>query len=135
MSAWFWLHSLDRRAQSALPRLPTENWGLQVRPHVVDFTGDGSGCLGGFTGHTTNKSQHSFGRLHWTKWIATEGLATGAMWVDDCIPNRARGTFHASTATVHVYRPRAGVFTRMTVKLKRHSFTVRAVHNGGWYCA
>lgn len=56
------------------------------------------------------------------------------MWDDDCVPNRARGTFHATPVTVHVYRPRSGVLPRMTVRPRhRRAFTLSAVEATYWY--
>jgi hypothetical protein len=56
-----------------------------------------------------------FGRLHWTSYSARDGRAVGADWIDDFIQDGAAGTFHPVRATVHVCRPRHGLFTRMTI--------------------
>jgi hypothetical protein len=106
---------------SGLPALPTEltgKQGLEVRPPFVDFTGDGSGALGGFTGSPflrkpKLKSIRQFGRLRWTRWTMTDARATGAIWIDDGIPDEASGTFYPYAAEVRASRPRNGVFTRL----------------------
>jgi hypothetical protein len=56
----------------------------------------------------------------------------GADWIDNFIPDGAEGTFHAFRASVHVYRPRGGIFTRMTVTEQGHTFTLRARGRYGW---
>lgn len=106
---------------AALPVLPTELVGrqaLEVRPAVVDFTGDGSGALGGFTRrHSIPKprlrSLRQFGRLRWSTWNGNDARATGAVWIDNGIPDDAHGTFYPYQAEVRASRPRNGIFTRL----------------------
>ena len=124
-------------ASAASVKVPTENWGLQVRPYVIDFTGDGSGYLGGFDGHPFPKAHPAYGRLRWTEYNANEGRAWGAEWADKCNPDCASGTFFtAGKIYVHVYRPRNGVFTRMTLSgadFGRRSVTIAAHQSyGAW---
>ncbi|MDQ6745823.1 MAG: hypothetical protein M3Z27_07415 [Actinomycetota bacterium] len=126
----------------AAPRVPTEislrDGSLQIRPYVIDWTGDGSGFLGGFTRrHSFHKYSRggiaNFGRLHWTTYNGKEGRAWGAVWIDDFIPDGASGTFRASKVTVHVYRPRDGVFTRLEFRYGHHRVTLSAVHSGAYW--
>jgi hypothetical protein len=106
---------------ASLPALPTELVGkhaLEVRPAIVDFTGDGTGTLGGFTGQRAlpkPKLKHlsEFGRLHWTTWNATDAHGTGAIWLDNGIPDDATGTFFPYAVEVRASRPRNGIFTRL----------------------
>lgn len=120
---------------SATPRTPTEFGAPQIRPARIDYTGDGSAILGGFTKyrrlHKSSPLAH-FGRLHWTVYNGREGRAVGADWVDDFIPDGATGTFHPLRVTVHVYRPRHGIFTRMTITEQGHSYTFNA-HGSTWF--
>jgi hypothetical protein len=92
-----------------LPKLPTgyaAPVNLANRPSRILITGDGSGLLGGFTGHqTANKRNARWGRLHWTKWRPGRGYATGAEWIDNGIPDVATGIFHPYTAAVLAFRP------------------------------
>lgn len=122
-------------AMASATTVPTELGRPQVRPYLIDYTGDGSAFLGGFTRHHgLHKSSPLayFGRLHWTTYTARTGRAWGADWLDNFIPDGATGTFHAFKANVHVYRPRAGVFTRMTITDQRHSYTLHAIGRIGW---
>lgn len=84
-----------------------------VRPAQIIYTGDGSGILGGFSGK--GPLPH-FGRLSWTLWNQHEALGHGAVWLDDCEPNCAQGTFHPYAAKVHAFGPQQGHFTRLTLR-------------------
>ena len=120
---------------AAAPRTPTEFGRPQVRPARIDYTGDGSAILGGLTRYRRlHKSSPlaDFGRLHWTVYNGREGRASGADWIDNFIPDGAAGTFRPSQVTIHVYRPRHGIFTRMTITQQGHSYTVRA-QGSNWF--
>ena len=90
------------------------NHDLQVRPSVVDYTGDGSGVLGGFDG----TGRGHYGHLRWTRWTATQALGHGAVWIDDCAPDCATGTFRPYAVTVQASLPRANVFRRLTLRYR-----------------
>jgi hypothetical protein len=102
--------------------MPTELAGRQalaVRPMGVEFTGDGSGFLGGFTGRRSIpkpglRSVRQFGRLRWSTWNATDARATGAAWLDNGIPDEATGTFYPYPVEVRVWRPQNGTLTRLS---------------------
>ena len=89
---------------------------LQVRPFQIIWTGDATGV---FAGRGTGGRRPKFGRLHWTKWTATEGQGSGANWLNDCVPFCAAGRYTPFNVNLTVYRPRvlAGfkVFTRIKV--------------------
>ncbi|MGI8507235.1 MAG: hypothetical protein ACR2MK_10640 [Solirubrobacteraceae bacterium] len=120
------------QAAGRLPRIPggLEHRGLMVRPAVIEYTGDGSGILGGFDGrgHGT-----SFGHLRWTRWNRTEGLGHGAVWIKSCIPDCAGSPFKPYAVRVIVFRPRRGEFTRLTLRYRYHGTAVvdrrEIVHN------
>src|SRR5262249_45303316 len=120
---------------SAAPRTPTEFGSPKVRPARIGYTGDGSAILGGFTKfrrlHKSSKLA-DFGRLHWTVYNRHQGRAVGADWIDDFIPDGATGTFRPIHVKVHVYRPRHGIFTRMTITERGHSYTFK-VHGTNWF--
>ena len=124
-------------ASSAPVRVPTEIHGLQVRPFIIDWTGDGSGWLGGSSGRSSTFSYHDIGRLHWTQYNATGGRAFGVVWAKpapNCHLSNAQCPLVPEGKTgVHVYRPRDGVFTRMTFKIGRHVITLDATNNGGFW--
>lgn len=88
----------------------------QVKPFQIIWTGDGTGV---FAGRGTASTRPRFGRLHWSKWTATEGRGWGANWLNNCIPFCAAGKFTSFNVNLTVYRPRVlsgfKVFTRIKV--------------------
>jgi hypothetical protein len=84
-----------------------------VRPAQIVYTGDGSGVLGGFSGHGPLPR---FGRMTWSSWTSIQAMGSGAVWLDDCVPNCAQGKFHPYPVTVHAFDPSAGHFTRLTLR-------------------
>jgi len=89
---------------------------LQVKPFQIIWTGDATGV---FAGRGTAGKRPKFGRLHWSKWTATEGKGSGANWLNDCIPFCAAGKYTPFNANFDAYRPRVvsgfKVFTRLKV--------------------
>jgi hypothetical protein len=83
----------------------------QVRPGHIVYTGDGSGVLGGLDG---SGSAHP-GRLVWSRWTATVARGSGAVWIDNCIPDCASGKFTPYAVNVVAFRPINGRFTRLTL--------------------
>jgi hypothetical protein len=107
-------------ASAALPGLPTtlsSSPGYVVRPAEIDYTGDGSGILGGFDG--TGRRGH-FGHLHWRFWGTTHAAGSGAVWLDDCLPDCAAGVFHPYAVTLRASAPRGGHFALLTLRYRYH---------------
>ena len=97
---------------SGLPGVLTQlKPAFQVRPAVISYTGDGTGLVGGFDGSDVRHPGH----LRWTTYDAQEGMARGLLWLDDCTPDCARGTFTAVPVNVHVFAPKDGRFQRLTL--------------------
>ncbi|MGZ4183827.1 MAG: hypothetical protein ACXVFA_00400 [Solirubrobacteraceae bacterium] len=72
-------------------------------PAQILWTGDTTGM---FAGRGMPGRRPTFGRLHWSKWTATEGRATGANWLNDCLPYCAAGKWTPFNVNLTVYRPR-----------------------------
>lgn len=109
---------LVRTAREPSPRIPIlsgvnpfSGGVVKRQPGRIVYTGDGSALLAG--------SGAIGSHLHWTKWTRSGGLATGADWHDNCIPDCARGTYSAYPVRIRAYRLRwvEGylVFTRVRV--------------------
>jgi Cutinase len=94
---------------------------FEVRPPVVTYTGDGSGVLGGFDGSGIDRTRHkfNFGHLKWSAWTAEKAVGSGAVWLDDCNPDCADGTFTPTAVSVLGTAPRHGYFSRLTLKFSR----------------
>jgi Putative Ig domain len=117
--------------------MPTNYNGDHTRPGVVMISPTGAFFLAGYSSKRIRGRLPRYGRLRWTKWTATDGWATGGLWMDNCTPDCASGTYHAVRASVHVYLQNFlwSMFTRMTVyPARQRSFTLRAYQRKGvWY--
>ena len=96
---------------------PYAGQGLQIKPRLITYTGDGTGFFAGF-----GKAGHrpKIGRLRWSEWTPTVGLSTGGDWFDNCTPACANGLRTAYQVRLKAYRPEVmhgyNVFTRLAVR-------------------
>jgi hypothetical protein len=95
---------------------PYRGKGLQIRPTVITYTGDGTGFFAGYgaPGHRPH-----IGTLHWTTWTTERATATGGDWIDNCTPDCATGWRTAYRVSLIADQPEVfhgySVFTRLTV--------------------
>jgi len=69
-----------------------------VRPPYIVFSGDSSHLFAGT--HSVRR------KIHWTSWTATGAAATGAaMWINDCDPACADGSFYGYPVRLKLSRP------------------------------
>jgi len=128
-------------ARSAALPLPTlygseagNHYGWFVRPAEIGYTGDGSGNLGGL--HRSHSLP--WGALTWTSWTRTQALGGGTVWLDDCNPDCASGTFHPYSVSLRAFRVIGGHFTRLTLTYAydgKHVVDKRGIEKypgGGW---
>jgi hypothetical protein len=101
-------------ASAALPKVLTQDSSerFAVRPAAIGYTGDATAILGGSNGSGPRRP----GRLRWTRYTPREGVAKGMNWINDCEPSCAEGDFSSVPVTVHVFSPKRGRFTRLTMK-------------------
>jgi hypothetical protein len=101
-------------AMAKLPSVLTQGHPLfKVKPAVISYTGDGTAVVGGPDG----TSARHLGRLRWTTYNVHQGIAVGLLWLDDCKPNCAAGTFSPRKVNVHVFWPSARHrFRRLTLR-------------------
>jgi hypothetical protein len=109
-------HSLPKLLGDSRSR-PGYCCSWQIRPASIVYTGDGSGVLGGVDGVD---GRNRPGHLSWRKWARTQALGSGAVWLDDCTPDCAKGTFHPYPVQVVAFRPVKGHFTRLTLRYTYH---------------
>lgn len=115
--------ALPASAPAAWPGVLTGDGGrFVVKPASIAYTGDSTGFVGGVDG---TGWAHP-GRLRWTAYGPRQGRATGVVWLDDCEPSCAAGTFTAHPVKVHVFAPRSGRFTRLTLQ---YAYAGQAVVN------
>ncbi len=88
----------------------------QSRPTQIVYTGDGSGVLGGSDGTSAAHPGH----LRWATWTPKQATGSGAVWIDNCSPDCAQGTFTSHKVKVQAFRPVKGHFTRLTLRYSYH---------------
>ena len=90
---------------------------FQIRPAWISYTGDGTGFLGGADGSGAADPGH----LRWRHYGQREAGARGVVWLNECTPTCADGNFVSRPVRVHLFRPRDGRFTRMTLRYRYRS--------------
>ena len=88
----------------------------KIRPKIIVLAADGSAALSGYShdGHV-GYNPGPTANLHWKTWTSRQGRASGYLWVDDGYPSVGGGTYYAVPASILVWRPVHGVFTRLTI--------------------
>jgi hypothetical protein len=108
-----------------------------AKPTEIVYTGDGSEFFAG------KKSAKKIGKLNWTKWNSTEGIAAGYQYIDNCSPSCAAGKFAQYPIALKAFRLRKEskfhFFTRLEVtytgKKPSHqtSFTWKVSYSHGFF--
>jgi hypothetical protein len=107
---------------NARPRLHDGASGFKVRPATILVTGDGSGWLGG-AGYG---DAGDYGKIRWTKWRRSGARGNGRIFVNDCDPDCAGGTFWSRKAVIRAGRLRKGRFTRLSARYRRNGDAITA---------
>lgn len=94
--------------EARLPKLFTKE-RFAVRPPMVGYTGDGTG----FVGKLPNGRGPG---IRWSSWTAEFAEGSAEIWINDCEPDCAGGSFHAVAGTIRADRPRGGRFTHLAVR-------------------
>ena len=89
--------------------------GFKVRPAEILVSGDGSGWLGG-AGYGTPPD---YGRIRWTAFTRSGARGKGRVFVSDCQPDCAGGTFSSWRAVIRARRVRKGHYTRLSAAYER----------------
>ena len=95
-----------------LPSLPTSDSatprsGLQVRPFVIRYTGDGTGILGGgVRGLPGSALERRFGRIRWRAWNTTQARGSGVDWVDLCATSCAASPHKPYRVSIEAWNPK-----------------------------
>ena len=108
---------MDAAAQT-LPVVPKDlsatGAQLVVKPGQIVFTGDGTGVIAGSRLPTRRGS-----RITWSSWTADAARGTGKLWLNDCNPACAGGTYHGYPVRIVAWKPgmEGGrlVFRRLTL--------------------
>jgi Glycosyl hydrolase family 76 len=102
-------------AASSLPRLLRldVSSNFVVRPATMSF-----GCCGQFVIGGLDVSRAAFrsgrlGRIRWKPWVSAGSIGVGLLWVDNCVPNCASGTFRSRRVSIQASRLVNGRYTRL----------------------
>jgi hypothetical protein len=116
------------------PSLLTDAFGntFAIRPATLVPSGDGSFLIGKLY------STHRGRAIHWQFWRSSRAYGVGTVWIDDGIPDEARGSFYAYAGSVSASRVRGGRFTRMAVRWRQNGRTHRETlkledNSSGWF--
>ncbi len=100
---------------AALPKaLTQEKPAFAVRPAQISYTGDGTGVLGGRRGG----GGREFGRITWTSWTGRAAHGRGQVWINDCEPDCAGGSFSPRPVRIALSQPRDGKFRLLTIRYR-----------------
>ena len=84
-----------------------------MRPATIVYTGDGTGIVG-----RLGKGAKAKGGIDWEVWGPRLAYGVGTVWLDDCKPDCAGGTYHAHGVRVIADAPAGGRFTRLTLLIR-----------------
>jgi IPT/TIG domain len=108
--------------------LKDEGGDFATRPATVTPSGDGSFFIAG--------ARRGHG-IRWRSWSAARAYGLATVWIDNGIPEMARGTFHGYHGSITATRARSGRFTRMAVRWEKkghvHYERLMLKHTGGSY--
>ena len=99
----------------ARPKLHDGVDGFKVRPAAILVSGDGSGWLGG-AGYG---APPDYGRIRWTAFTRSGARGKGRVFINDCRPDCAGGTFSSWRAVIRAKRVRKSHFTRLSATYER----------------
>jgi hypothetical protein len=107
---------LAAASAQARPKLHDGVDGFKVRPATILVSGDGSGWLGG-DGY--GATPPDYGTIRWTKFRRSGARGRGRMFINDCDPDCAGGTFSNWKAVIRARRVRHGHYTRLSAAYER----------------
>jgi hypothetical protein len=107
-------------AAHARPTLHDGGTGFKVRPATILVSGDGTARLGG----AGDGAGGDFGTIQWTAFRRAGARGDGRIFINDCRPDCAGGTFSSFKAVIRARRVRHGHFTRLSAHYRRHGHAV-----------
>lgn len=89
-----------------------------VRPATMSFGCCGRLVIGGPAPAGTVFQPGQLGAIRWTRWGATRAVGTGLLWIDNCIPSCASGTFQARRVSIQASSVVDGRYTRLLLSYR-----------------
>jgi hypothetical protein len=99
----------------ARPKLQDGAEGFKVRPATILVSGDGTAWLGG----KGFGEPGDWGTIRWTRFRRSGARGDGRIFISDCRPDCAGGTFSSWHAVIRAARVRKGRFTRLSARYDR----------------
>lgn len=84
-----------------------------VHPATLFFGCCGQFFIGGPGRTSQAPRKHQLGHIHWTSWKAVGAKGTGTLFMDNCSPNCAEGTYVPYPVVITAWRVRSGRYTRL----------------------
>ena len=81
-------------------RNPSSPETFRIRPEVLSLSGDGTVFVGGPGWKVRGKRVLSFGSIGWTSFGGAQASGQGLVWLNDCKPNCADGSFQHHPARI-----------------------------------
>lgn len=106
---------LPAAAAHARPKLHDGAHGFEVKPATILVSGNGSAWLGG-DGYGDGGD---YGKIRWTKFRRSGARGDGRIFINDCVPTCADGTFSNWRAAIRARRVRKGRYTRLSARYER----------------
>lgn len=97
---------------------------FRVKPRLFRYTGDGTGFVGG---KHTNPLRPGKGGIKWTIWNQKRAVGKAWIWINNCSPSCAEGSFYRNPGKVFLSRPKNGKFYRLKLVFRRGNKRTSAV--------
>lgn len=110
------VHASARQATLLGASHSFKSWGFQVRPEILPLSGDGTVFVGGPGWKARGRRILDFGAVRWTSFGGSEATGLGLLWLNNCQPNCAEGSFRHYSAAVTATVVRKGHYTRLKVE-------------------
>jgi hypothetical protein len=88
---------------------------FRTRPAVLSLSGDGTAFAGGHGWKVEGHRVVSFGAIRWTSFGGPRASGEGLLWLNDCTPSCADGTFKHCPAKILARAVRKGHYTRLRI--------------------
>ncbi len=102
---------------------PSSSETFRIRPDVLPLSGDGTAFVGGPGWKAHGRRILSFGRIEWTSFGGAQASGQGLMWLNDCTPDCADGSFQHYPAKIQASSVQKHHYTKLSVTFKPGSRT------------
>lgn len=108
-------HASGRQATLLGASQSFKSAGFEVRPEILPLSADGTAFVGGHGWKARGHRVSNFGAVQWTSFGGSKATGRGLLWLNNCTPDCAGGSFQHYPATVTAAAVRKAHYTRLTV--------------------